>query len=194
MPVSECSAASALDPGEVLRRRIADRRRTRARLRVLALLACAALPLAAMILWPPPTLLVWNASASAPLGLYRLFPGGAVRKGDMVVAWTPAPARRLAAERRYLPANVPLVKRVAAGPGDRVCAEGTAISINGRTAAERRPADASGRSMPWWRGCEALGQEEYFLLTEHPSSFDGRYFGLTRGADLLGRAELLWAP
>ena len=142
--------------GEELRRIIAGRRRRRRRLRIMALIACATVPLAASLLWKPPTFLVWNASASAPIGLYRVHAGLAAEPGDMVIAWTPEPSRTLAARRHYLPANVPLVKRVAAVSGDRVCAAGSSVSINGRQAAARRRSDAAGRPMPWWSGCRLL--------------------------------------
>ena len=142
---------------------------------------------------PPRPRLVWNASASAPPGLYLVRSPSAVRRGDMVVAWTPRSARRLAARRHYLPANVPLVKRIAALAGDHVCAEGALVSVNGRVAALRRAADARGRPMPGWSGCRVLAPGDYLLLMESPDSFDGRYFGITRSRDLVGRARLLWA-
>lgn len=183
----------AFHVGEELRRIIAGRRRRRGRLLIAVVVGCTAVPLAASALWQPPTLLVWNPSASAPVGLYRLSSELAVRRGDMVVAWTPQPARELAARRHYLPANVPLVKRVAAVAGDQVCADGGAVSINGRRVATRLRSDAAGRRMPWWNGCRRLVVGEHFLLMGHSSSFDGRYFGTTRGNDLIGRAELLWA-
>lgn len=182
-----------LHVGEELRRIIARRRRRRRRLAIAALISCAAATLAASALWKAPVLLVWNASASAPTGLYSVHAGRPIRRGDMVVAWTPEPARSLAARRRYLPANVPLVKRVAAVAGDQVCAVGTAISISGRQVAVRRSFDPAGRPMPWWTGCRRLGSGEYLLLMSSPLSFDGRYFGVTRSGDLLGRAELVWA-
>jgi conjugative transfer signal peptidase TraF len=185
--------ARTIDCGEELRRIVAQRRLGRKRLRLAALVACAAVPVAASALWKPPTLLVWNASASAPVGLYRLASGKDVRRGEMVVAWTPGPARLLAARRRYLPANVPLVKRVAAIAGDRVCASGEAVSINGRRAAVRQKLDAAARAMPWWSGCRDLRSGEYLLLVDSRDSFDGRYFGITREADLVGRAVLVWA-
>ena len=47
--------------------------------------------------------------------------------------------------------------------------------------------------MPAWTGCHELAAGEYFLLMDSPDSFDGRYFGLTRREDLVGRAVLLWA-
>lgn len=179
--------------GEELRRIIAERRRRRWRLVIAALVGCTTVPLAASALWKPPTLLVWNASASAPIGLYRLHADSPVRRGDMVVAWTPEPARSLAASRRYLPSNVPLVKRVAAVAGDRVCASNGAILINGRRVATRLQSDAAGRPMPWWGGCRRLRVGEYFLLMDSPASFDGRYFGVTRRSGVIGRAEQLWA-
>src|SRR5437016_5115480 len=55
-------------------------------------------------------LLVWNTSASAPIGLYRVLSGAAVR-GDLVLVHTPDSIRKLADERRYLAYNVPLIKR-----------------------------------------------------------------------------------
>jgi conjugative transfer signal peptidase TraF len=158
-----------------------------------ALITCSTVPIAASVIWPPPLHLIWNASESAPVGLYRLRPGARLRRGDMVAAWTPEPVRALAARRHYLPANVPLVKRVAAAAGDRVCAHGGAISINGGPVALRQRSDPAGRQMPWWSGCRRLEPGQYFLLMESALSFDGRYFGPTPGRSLLGRAELLWA-
>jgi len=146
------------------------------------------------MVFPPAPRLVWNASASAPIGLYWVRPGAHVTKGDMVVARTPQPYRRLAAERRYLPENVPLVKRVAGTAGDRICAYGDTILINGHRAVARLSRDGQGRAMPWWQGCRTLGQGEYFLLmVDVAGSFDGRYFGITGKADIIGRAHLLWA-
>lgn len=159
-----------------------------------ALAGCTALAgLAATIIWKPPVLLVWNASASAPIGLYRLSGATRIRRGDMVIAWAPPSARDLAAERHYLPKNVPLVKRVAAIDGDRVCASGGAILINRRPVSRRRAVDLAKRPMPWWTGCRRLGRGDIFLLTDNPQSFDGRYFGITRGRELIGRAVLIWA-
>ncbi|MCX8477996.1 MAG: S26 family signal peptidase [Sphingomonas sp.] len=155
----------------------------------LAALACA---LAATIIVPPAPRFVWNVSASAPRGLYLVGRPDDVGVGDMVVARMPAPWRRFAAGRRYLPANVPLVKRVAARPGDRVCASGRQLLVNGRLIGERRAADGAGRPMPWWNGCTVLDAGTLFLLMDDPASFDGRYFGPTTRGDVIGEARLLW--
>jgi conjugative transfer signal peptidase TraF len=178
---------------EELRRRIATRRANRRR----ALAASAsAIPIAALmatLLWTPRPLLLWNASASSPIGLYHVGSAEGVQTGDMVIAWPPEAARRLGAERHYLPYNVPLVKRVAAVAGDQVCAIGEAVFVNGRPATLRRASDPSGRPMPWWTGCEDVSQGDLFLLTPGiGQAFDGRYFGVTRKHQIVGRAWLLW--
>lgn len=178
---------------EDLCRQRCARRRARTRLLVIAG-AAGSIALAATIAVPPHPRLVWNASASAPVGLYRVTPDAPLRPGDMVIAWVPAEARMLAARRHYLPANVPLVKRVAAVAGDTVCAIGPVISINGLAVVERRRFDGARRVLPWWQGCATLRAGELFLLmSDAADSFDGRYFGPTGPADVIGRARLLWA-
>ena len=178
-----------------------EQRARRARQRWLwrRMLALALAPIVAGTLFtlarPPQPLLVWNASASAPIGLYAVAPGGKPARGQMVIAQLPAKVRPLAARRRYLPLNVPLVKRAAAIAGDRVCAQGPFITINGRFAAARRRADAAGRPLPQWQGCRRLGAGEVFLLmAETPESFDGRYFGISAPIDVIGRATPVWLP
>ena len=182
--------APLLDWGDTLRAHKARRRRLARRASLGAIGAVALLATAA---FPPAPRLVWNASASAPIGLYAVSPGARAKPGEMVIARLPEPYRRLAATRRYLPMNVPLVKRVAAYAGDEVCAFGQEIFVNGRWIAERRTADGAGRPMPMWSGCVRLRGDQLFLLMDAPASFDGRYFGVTNGADIIGKARLLWA-
>lgn len=156
---------------------------------------CAALMLAlsATSIMPPRPQLVWNSSASAPIGLYAVSEASGLTPGDMVIARLPGEFRMFAARRHYLPANVPLVKRVAAVPGDRVCAVGARIFVNGRLAASRLARDGAGRVMPRWAGCVLLADGRYFLLmVESDASFDGRYFGFSEASDIVGKARLLW--
>ncbi|MDV3455868.1 S26 family signal peptidase [Sphingomonas sp. HF-S4] len=164
----------------------------RQRLRLLACGLAGVVALAVASLLPRVPLLVWNVSASAPRGLYGVLPGAVLDRGMMVVARTPAAVRALAAERHYLPANVPLVKRVAALPGDRVCARGRWIYVRYSAVAHRQTHDHAGRAMPWWRGCRPLGKAEYLLLMPADASFDGRYFGPVTRTNILGRAVPLW--
>jgi len=149
--------------------------------------------LVSSLLIEPRPWLVWNASASAPVGLYAVGDAAPLARGDMVIAQVPVEFRLFAARRHYLPANVPLVKRVAAAAGDEVCAARARVMVNGRLVARRLDRDGAGRPMPWWSGCATLGPGEYFLLMANSSaSFDGRYFGVSEAGDIVGKARLLW--
>jgi conjugative transfer signal peptidase TraF len=133
-------------------------------------------------------LLIYNASASAPLGFYRVFPARPLARGDLVLARAPETPRRLAAERGYLPAGVALVKRIAALSGERICAIGRAVTIDGIAVATRLPVDRAGRPLPAWGGCRTLGPDEVFLLMAGvPDSFDSRYFGPVSTESVIGR-------
>lgn len=151
---------------------------------IVLLLATAAMPIR--------PLLVWNASASAPIGLYGVTRPQHAETGEMVIARLPPLWASFAASRHYLPTNVLLVKRVAAAAGDTVCATGSAVSISGRIIAVRRRFDARGRPLAWWQGCVVLRDGAVFLLNNDPGSFDGRYTGLTQHDAIVGRAHPLW--
>lgn len=177
--------------GEQLR---AEKQRRRILGRRIAIVGAGITLLGLTSLFPPAPRLVWNASASAPIGLYAVTPQVPIDPGDMVIARVPDPWRVVAAQRRYIPANVPLVKHVAAAAGDEVCALGARIFVNGRWLADRRSIDAAGRAMPWWSGCVRLrGRQLFLLMSNSPASFDGRYFGVTESSQVIGRARLLWA-
>src|SRR3546814_2250717 len=89
---------------------------------------------------------VCSSDLSAPVGLYAVSAPHDVERGDMVIARLSPPWRTLADARRYVPANVPLVKRVAAAPGDTVCARGNAVFIDGNLRARRRLSDGDRKS------------------------------------------------
>jgi conjugative transfer signal peptidase TraF len=137
-------------------------------------------------------LVVWNASASSPRGLY-VVTQAAPQLGDYVLARAPEAAERLAAARGYVPGSVPLVKSVAARTGQRVCASGDRLTVDGRGVALRRRVDRAGRRLPRWSGCRTLVEGELLLLgRDNPASFDSRYFGPVRAERILGRARLVW--
>lgn len=128
-----------------------------------------------------------------PTGLYLVRRAEILHTGDMVVASLPPKARALAAARNYLPWGVPVVKRVAATAGSRVCSKDGALSIDGRVVALALHADRRGRPLLLWKGCGILGPGDALLLGNSSSSFDGRYFGPIGQDHVLGRAELIWA-
>jgi len=141
----------------------------------------------------PQLRLVWNASASVPLGLYGIEPNTAARVGDLVVV-RPSPAlTRFMAERRYVEAGALLIKPVAATSGAIVCRLGSRITIDARAVAFALPRDRFGRALPTWSGCRGLRADQLFLIAPiHRDSFDGRYFGPVARSRIVGRALPLW--
>ena len=151
--------------------------------------ACALLALAT----PGTPCLVWNATASAPTGLYLVVSARSIRRGDLVLAFPPRYAQELAAQRGYLPFGVPLVKHIAAVGGDRICGHRKSIAINGRFAVFRLNTDSLHRPLPTWNGCRTLAHSEALLLNADVThSFDGRYFGPIPTAAILGKLVPLW--
>ena len=84
----------------------------------------------------PPPQLIWNASASVPIGLYRVQPEPLPKLSDIVVVRPPETLVWFLSDGGYLPRGVPLLKHVAALGGQRVCRIGAAISIDGVTVGE----------------------------------------------------------
>lgn len=141
---------------------------------------------------PQMPVLLWNATASAPLGFYRMAPVAVPSVGDWVAYRPPAPLARWLSAGGYLPAHVPLLKKVAAVAGEEVCRDGDVLSIDETRVARILHQDSRGRPLRGWVGCRRLRDGELFLLNPAPRSLDGRYFGPVRTADLMGRAEPLW--
>ena len=136
---------------------------------------------------------VWNISASVPTGLYAIRRKASLHVGERVAIDPPPELRRLLAKRGYLPAGVPLLKRIAAVSGQRVCRFGHGVTIDGDFAGVARARDQLGRSLPAWFGCRMLRTGELFVMNSAaPDSFDGRYFGMLRAADVIGRATPVW--
>jgi type IV secretory pathway protease TraF len=124
-----------------------------------------------------PPLLIYNATSSVPTGFYRIRYGRPLRRGALMAVELPPAWRTWAAERGYLPADVPALKRIAAGAGDHVCRRGTDILLNGHSVARALPRDGAGRSMPQWVRCVRLAPGEWFVLNPAAASFDSRYIG-----------------
>lgn len=134
-------------------------------------------PLAPVVFdWQPR--LIWNASASVPVGLYFAQPVGQLKVGDLVAVTPPTALTDFLAEREYLPRGIPLIKYVLVLPGTGVCRNGATIFVGGKPYGQARERDRLGRSLPRWQGCRGLGEGEIFLMNpDAPDSFDGRYFG-----------------
>jgi len=144
--------------------------------------------------WFKPAIqLVFNPSDSAPRGWYLVTPAACFRVGDYVMAQIPRAAASLAAARGYLPLTVPLLKRVGAVAGVRVCACNGVVYVDGMAVARTLDVDGSGRTMTGWQECRALASDELFLLNpSNKASFDSRYFGPVKTTEVRGRATPLW--
>ena len=156
-----------------------------------ALAAAVVLGCTALAVATPPPLLVWNSTASAPMGLYHRHFGG-IARGDWVLIRPPPDVAKLAATRNYFPQTIALIKRIAAQGGDRVCRVGDTISINGRNAALAIRQDSRARDLPTWSGCVALKPDEIFVLNAPSGSFDSRYFGPISRHNVIERIAPLW--
>ncbi|WAG81007.1 S26 family signal peptidase [Metapseudomonas furukawaii] len=139
-----------------------------------------------------PPLLVYNASDSVPIGWYRIEPARSISVGNLVLLHLPPGIMSLAARRGYLPANMPLLKTVAARAPQQVCVQGNQVRINGALVARQLRKDRQGRALPTWQECRRLAGDELFLLSTNPESFDSRYFGPVPASTVIGRAQPLW--
>lgn len=138
-------------------------------------------------------MLVWNASASVPIGLYAILPWGSSRVGDLVVVRPPHDLSQWLADAGYLGRDLPLLKHLAARAGAEVCRQAGTIRIGGAAVAIARNHDRLGRPLPVWDGCRTLVAGEVFLLNANEAaSLDGRYFGPLGADTILGRAIPLW--
>src|SRR3990167_6510953 len=77
--------------------------------------------LAAGVFLTPDPRLLYNPSASAERGWYRVYPGAEFGQGSLVAARLPAHAWALAETRGYLPAGLPVIKTIGALSGDEIC-------------------------------------------------------------------------
>lgn len=137
----------------------------------------------------PSPRVIWNASASAPIGLYRIHPNSDPPSGALVAITPTEQLARWLSARGYLPEGVPLLKHVAAKAGQRICRTGDVVSIDAQPVATARARDGRGRPLPIWQGCRTLKPGELLLLNPSvPDSLDGRYFGPLPASALLGRA------
>ena len=136
---------------------------------------------------------IWNASASVPIGLYRLRPTGNLFVTELVAVMPPEPLATFLESRRYLPRGIPLLKRVLALPGQTVCRDHLFITVDKAWVGEARERDSRGRPLPIWQGCRVIADGEVFLMNwQSADSLDGRYFGVLPMSAIIGRAEPLW--
>ena len=177
------------------------RSRLRARIVLAGLAACGLAALAWASFVHPFPRLIYNPSDSVPVGWYRVDPlrhrpGSLPRPlsvDSIVLTTLPPDAAALAAQRGYLPARVPLLKRVGAVAPQEVCTAGGVVRIDDVPSATVLPADRWDRPLPSWQQCRRLEPGELFLLSvTNPASFDSRYFGPVSASAVIGVARPVW--
>lgn len=140
-----------------------------------------------------PVRLIWNATASAPIGFYTVEAAGALDVPELVAFIPPEPLERFMVERGYIGRGVPLLKRVLGLPGQRVCRSGATITVDNVEMGNALERDRMGRDLPVWQGCRIIGDGEFFLMNwEIRDSLDGRYFGPLPASSVIGRALPVW--
>jgi conjugative transfer signal peptidase TraF len=140
-----------------------------------------------------PLRLVWNASASVPIGFYLIDPPRDLRVGDLVAVMPPKPLADFMVERGYIGRGVPLLKHVAALPGQQVCRTGNAITVDDVRFGDALERDRRGRPLPVWQGCRKVADGDIFLMNVSVAdSLDGRYFGPIAANAVIGQATPLY--
>lgn len=114
-----------------------------------------------------------NTSASVPLGIYR-YVGAShpLQRGDLVQV----PA--VAFGRSWLASWLPLLKPVAAIPGDEICVTLDGLSVRGMAYGPVYQSH-KGKTLPVFWGCHVVGKAEVFVASHEARSLDGRYMGMT---------------
>ena len=116
------------------------------RRRTLTVTALAVLGIAAATAFETPTKLIWNATASAPVGFYTVEPAGRIEVPDLLAIMPPEPLAAFMVQRGYVGLGVPLLKRVVGLPGQRVCRAGRTITVDGIEMGEALERDRIGRA------------------------------------------------
>jgi len=153
----------------------------------------AALSVTSSTFFHPLPRLIWNVSASVPIGLSLMRPLERLHIAELVVVRPPNALAQFLAGRRYLPEGVPMLKRVLALPGQIICRNAHTVTVDGIAMGEALDRDTQGRPLPVWEGCQRLSENEVFLMNwQSKDSFDGRYFGPLPITSVIGHADPLW--
>ena len=155
----------------------------------LLMAAAASVGVAVAATVPTPLKLIWNVSASVPIGLYWVEPADHLEITDLVAVTPPPPLAAFLIARGYLGEGTPLLKRVMGLQGQEVCRLRDAITVDGVPLGEALRRDRMGRDLPVWQGCRRIAPGHLFLMNpDVGDSLDGRYFGPTSDDTVIGRA------
>ena len=137
-----------------------------------------------------PVVALVNESPSLPMGVYARVEGRPIALGSVVAIPQPAGSRAYLGS-LGMPADVLLLKRVAAVGGERVCGGNRTLETPRRRVAARTQ-DRRGVRLSAWQECRVLQADEVFLLGDTPGSFDSRYFGPVSRSEITGVYREVW--
>ena len=136
---------------------------------------------------------IWNASNSLPIGLYRLQPMTNLVVTELVAIQPPDLLAAFLDRDGYLPIGVPMLKRVLALPGQKVCRSRLTITVDGVEVGQAQERDGRGRLLPAWSGCRVIADGDIFVMNwPSTDSLDSRYFGPLPASTVSGRAVPVW--
>jgi conjugal transfer pilin signal peptidase TrbI len=135
------------------------------RLGLLGALLATAAGVKAAAAWERDSYLSFNWTESLPYWVFLVDETAEPETGDYVDFWPP--------DNPYYD-GISFVKRIAAGPGERVECEGRVFLVRGEEIARAKPDSLRGE--PLAQGpCGTVPAGHYFVVTPHEDSFDSRY-------------------
>ena len=157
------------------------------------LIAFGVVSLVAPAFLQPHRMIVWNASASVPVGLYLLEATDGRYVSELVAVVPPEPLATFLAAGNYLPRGVPMLKHVLALPGQTVCRDGLVVTVDKVAVGVALERDRQARALPVSQGCRVVAEDALFLMNSRSAdSLDGRYFGPLPRSAVTGRAHPVW--
>ncbi len=143
----------------------------------------------------------WNPTSSLPPGLYRVV---SASTDTNLIAFCPTGiAQRDSILRGYRPHGMqcadhyaPIMKPIAARPGDTVLVTKKGIAVNGKPLANTQQfiADSQKRPMnPWPEGTYRVAPGTIWVLSTYSKySYDSRYYGPIEVSQVIAHVKPLW--
>lgn len=141
-----------------------------------------------------PQILIYNHTASVPYGWYLVFPVRSYHVGDLVVFTAPEEIRQLAIGRGWLLEGDLFLKQIGAMPGNsyRILDNHQFFAAD-RYIGQVATVDHKDLPMPSIAvGEYIVGDNNFLPIADHPSSFDGRYYGEVPIENIVYRVLPIW--
>lgn len=136
------------------------------------------------VLLPKTKYFFMNTTTSLPLGIYYISKES-LSLGKTVVFQKPTFLTKM--DKNWLIKKGVFLKKITAVPGDKVCTRNNRLSINDNEIGLIKSKDRNGDPLPNIINsefCRNLIPGEFWTGTDHPNSFDSRYYGPIMAANL----------